>query len=160
MAGQPQQPLRQGVVRRGGAAPSGETWISLPTLCSLSPSPAAFWRPPHGRARHVGASVTPSLTLLHTRALHLVLLSWLTPRRSRVSPCRSAGQLPPSTHPPARPQQAADSLQTAPFAASITAPWTGPFASAPTVGTWERQEARLRHANGNDMLPLLKAGFR
>lgn len=68
------------VVRRGEAAPSGETWIPPSTLCSLSPSPAAFWRPPHGQAGHVGASVTPSLTLLHTRArTPACCISWSFP---------------------------------------------------------------------------------
>lgn len=54
------------------------------------PLPAACGRPRHRRAGHVGASVTPSLTLTHTPALH----SCSVPGRNTGSSCLSLRDSP------------------------------------------------------------------
>ncbi|XP_053514759.1 uncharacterized protein LOC119065566 [Artibeus jamaicensis] len=83
--------LRGWAVRRPARSPG-----SLPPP-PAAPLPAACGRPQHWRAGHVGASVTPSLTLTHTRAA-LVLCSWPKHRRWLVPPWQLAGQRP--FHPP------------------------------------------------------------
>ncbi|XP_034500108.1 vegetative cell wall protein gp1-like [Ailuropoda melanoleuca] len=144
--GQPQRPLRQGAVGRGGAAPSRATWLPSPAAPAASPSPPqpvggrsaggpGTWAPPshphshphtHPRAR-TRAPSSRALSLADTQAL----------RSPRSHP---AGQRPPQPSPRARPRQAAASLWTAPPRPPSQPPGPDPLATAATVGTWKNQE--------------------
>lgn len=131
-----------GEVRR----PAGRPGSRPRAASSLRLSPAACRPPQLGRAGHVGASVTPSLTHSHTparthrapasRALSLADTQALT---SRSVP--APGQRPPPPSPEARPWLAAASLQTAPLRPGSQPPGPNPSTTAATVGTWKQPEA-------------------
>ncbi|KAF6119764.1 hypothetical protein HJG60_010175 [Phyllostomus discolor] len=124
--GQPQRPLRQGAVGLGGAAvrrPSPRPG-SLPRATRSTPLPAACRRPQHRRAGHVGASVTPSLTLTHNRAA-LVLRPWPEHRLLLFPPWHPAGQRP--FHPPPGAALGRQLLLFRPLLQGLDqSPWTRP----------------------------------
>lgn len=134
---QPQWLLRQEAAGRCGAQRA--------LCCACAPCS----RPQHGRAGHVGASVTPSLT--HTGArtaprLPPALIPWPTHRGSRVSPPQPARQpaLNPSfSCPRALAQRPLLSGQL--LCGSPGDTWTRPplavTTAAVAAGTWEQREA-------------------
>lgn len=139
-----------GAVGREVRRPARRPGSLPPAARSLPAPPAAGRRPQRGRAGHVGASVTPSLTPspshthTHTRAhaparLHLVLFHRPTHGRSRVSPCQPAGSDPLIPAPaPARGKELR--LPSAPRSPAKP-PGPDPLATAATAGTWRQQKA-------------------
>lgn len=97
------------------------------------PLPSACRRPQHGRAGHVGASVTPSLTLTHTRAhAPARCISCFFPgghTGARESLGANAQGSDPLTHPSTNHLPTAAFSLDSSFAASITATRTRPLSS-------------------------------
>lgn len=165
-AGQPQRPLRQGAVGRGGAAPSLATRLPSPAAPAASPSPPqrvgdrsaggpGTWAPPshphshphtHPRAR-TRAPASRALSLADTQAL-----------RSPSRPARRAAT--PSAQPQGPPLASRCFSLDSSSAASVPATWARRFSRCCYCRDLEDPKgARWRHANGNDTLLLLRARF-